>query len=1150
MIALGPFLLKRRLGKGAMGEVWLAAHRDQGTEVALKVITERRAREHASQQSFASEMRSMAQLCHPRIVMLLDVGEVSVSAALESAGALVPRCPYLAMELGSGTLADAYDDITDFETLRVLLLQLLDGLAHAHARGVIHRDIKPMNVLLHADSYKLADFGVAHMLRDPHADQRQHGSWSGTPRYMSPEQVVGEIRDQGPWTDLYALGCVAWWLLTGDAPYRGNIMEVMRAHLEAAIPPLAPRFAIPDGLEAWLGGMLAKLPAERFRCAADAAHALCALSAVRDDAPVSRRSLPRKRDERDDSTLVLPTIDIAAPSALAGVGAEVAPLPATWRGAQEAVLPPQLLGAGLGLYNMRPVPLVDRDGERDVLWGALAAAAGSARVRAVVIRGAAGVGKSRLIEWFAQRAHELGAATPLKATHAPIAGPMDGIGAMVARHARAVGLERLDLLERLRRVQTEEGRLPFKLSQLELLADLVEGVARAQSRDQHHAVIQWLQAIARERPLLLWIDDAQWGVAALELCTQLLADTQAPILVALTVRDEALRHGSLADRLLADVEASDCCTRIDIAPLGADDHRTLVTRLLQLRSDLASMVGERTQGNPLFAVQLVGDWVERGILSVGAGGFELAAGETAPLPDSIHEMWSARLLRLWRKSSPEAAPALEIAASLGQDIDAAEWRAACDEAGVSIPAELVTTLLDMRLARALPRGAPEGWAFAHAMLRESVERHADEAGRRAAHHHSCASMLSKRGGDPLRIAEHLLAAEAWHDALAPLLEAAEACSRRGDFMQAHALDDRRDRALDRAGVAADAPERVMGWMRRARTCCLQGSIDQARAMLAKADGVSPDRADVEAAILSVRAIVARHDNRYAEGLQHSRRALALCAAMGDAAGVARSHKKLAELLRLTGQLDASIDGYRAAQEAFERLGDDFELAWTSMGLSATHRQHGDIDTAHAHAERGLIAFERIGSRLGIGHANNELGEVERLRGNHAAAEKRYQLVLDAWSDQRHRDLDLIRFNIAAAALGAGDHRRAAGILHDVLEVARARGGLALETYALTGLCHVAALDGDDDGCRALLPRIEALLDELSLVDIDIAQALSEVGAHTQDDALARRMYARARAQWQALGDATWVQRIDERVQRIDERVRRIDERVAQRDDVP
>src|SRR5262245_24170105 len=143
-----------------------------------------------------------------------------------SARRFVAGSPFLAMELANvGSLREHATPV-DYPSVRHLLLQLLDALAHAHARGVLHRDVKPGNVLIFEDdlgrrAVKLADFGLAHALGRCPVDGELSAT-AGTPTYMAPEQHQGAWREFGPWTDLYALGCTAFRLVQGRPPFEGD----------------------------------------------------------------------------------------------------------------------------------------------------------------------------------------------------------------------------------------------------------------------------------------------------------------------------------------------------------------------------------------------------------------------------------------------------------------------------------------------------------------------------------------------------------------------------------------------------------------------------------------------------------------------------------------------------------------------------------------------------------------------------------------------------------------------------------------------------------------------------------------------------------------------------------------------------------------
>ena len=278
-IPLGPFLLRRCIGRGGMAEVWSGVHAAQGVPVAVKVMTGERARNPVYRAAFRNEVQSVASLDHPGIVMVFEHGEIGPETDEASRGLLPAGSPYLAMELSEGgTLASLPVDDWTWNEARQVLRALLDALAHAHARGVVHRDLKPTNVLVFGGGgavprLKLADFGLAQAFeRQTNPDST--GFVCGTPSYMAPEQLRGEARDYGPWTDLYSLGCLAWALVTGQPPFAAVLIQLVRLQLEEEPPPFAPLFPVPAGLEAWMRRLLAKDPGRRFLQAADAAWAL------------------------------------------------------------------------------------------------------------------------------------------------------------------------------------------------------------------------------------------------------------------------------------------------------------------------------------------------------------------------------------------------------------------------------------------------------------------------------------------------------------------------------------------------------------------------------------------------------------------------------------------------------------------------------------------------------------------------------------------------------------------------------------------------------------------------------------------------------------------------------------------------------------
>ena len=330
-IPLGAFRLSGRLDQGVMGQVWHAVHAETGTPVAIKLIRENRP---DLAEPFLDEVRAVARLDHPNVITVLDCGRVDAAATGASGGKLPLGSPWMAMEYCSGGSLQAHPPAS-WTDLRETLTELLGALSFAHARGVLHRDLAPANVLIALDTdlrpgRKLTDFGLSTPLA--HAEP---GVVVGTPAYLAPEQLRGELGPQGPWTDLYQFGCLAWALSTGSPPFGSDRPPAVLAlaHLEVDPPAFKPRFTVPKGLEAWIRALLVKDPQRRIQHAADA---LATLAALAGGVSSPRRTHP------------------------------------DWRSERVARIPLRLLDAGLGLHALRTVPMVGRTEERDRLWAALA----------------------------------------------------------------------------------------------------------------------------------------------------------------------------------------------------------------------------------------------------------------------------------------------------------------------------------------------------------------------------------------------------------------------------------------------------------------------------------------------------------------------------------------------------------------------------------------------------------------------------------------------------------------------------------------------------------------------------------------------------------------------------------------------------------
>ena len=1228
-----------------MAEVWRAVHAAEEVPVAIKVLTTAHAREDAFVRALRNEIHAAARLHHPAIILLFDRGEVDRDAAASSEGRLVAGSPWFAMELASHGALSPRRFPLPFSTTKTLLLSLLDALAHAHARGVIHRDLKPGNILLCAPDdarpgLKLSDFGIARPAADAPVRDIE-GALSGTPRYMAPEQFTGRFRELGPSTDLYALGCIAYQLASGKTPFVGDNVRLAMAHCHEAVPALqthAPGY--PPGFEPWVMRLLQKRPEQRFASAADAAWGLLRLSdgaegdgwedafrtlkprpassggagapsdvdataprtldgrarssasgisggtdgsadgasavtgqplrppdasmLLRSDIPtakerrlqrssgsmpvatsepgaedgialsnddplymalwaearrtdpelpvsgVSARSAPQPWTElaalqamkTNPGLLVRSRIDDSAVANSANGDVEpktplaerlAPPMPRTWRRVAETVVGAEptrtrhhLLGAGLGLYGVRQVSFVDRRSERDQLWRALerAHAGGSA---VVVVHGPVGIGKSRLCEWLTERAAEVGAATILRGSHGPARAALDGVPGMLLRHARAVGLSGDALLERLAVVFAGLDRddllavraLVAPSEESGRTASQEEPVRLHSPQERYTVALRALARVARGRPVIGWVDDVQWGDDSLSFARFLLesrSDARGLVLL-LSASDEALAERPLESAIMERLRTDPAVETIAVPPLPADDHRLLVEQLLGLEPRLAELVASRTAGNPSFAVQLVGDFVQRGALESTATGFALRRGEQAILPDDLHAVWSRHLRRMLEPLPPDAQLCLELGSVLGAESDERDWEMLCRAAGIRDPRAVIAIVIDA-LEQARFAVLEEGSIrFVHAMLRESMGRLAAEAGRLDAHHRLAARVLLARqpGRRSLiieRVARHQLLAGDLAEAVPSLLEAARVQSRRHGSARAQALVDEAFAAIDRLALPERDPSRVEACALRAHLLVEEGRYAEA-SMWAGLVLAGPSPWSARSDALRCRATIALRKGSFAAALERYEELRTAAAEFGDEPAGIQARLGIADAHYYRGHLALAGDTLAEALDRSRARDDDAAVALCLWSSAYVALWRGELDQARALLLRQQKLARKVGDRGLVAYGRNALGDVERLAGRPDDARTRYDEALRMLSAIGSGTRRVVQLNLALTHLATGDVAGAGESASLLLPEVERAGERVLISLGHGILAVRAAADNDWSACDAHLAALSA-----------------------------------------------------------------------------
>ncbi len=1160
-IVLGPFELQECIGKGGMGVVFKAVHQRLGVPVAVKLLLARGARAKRFRSAFKNEVRLAAGLDHPGIVRLLDYGEVPDGVEAYPKGA-----PYLVMELVPGASLRAWLGQLEWFEVDTILTGLLEALAHAHARGVIHRDLKPRNVLLKRGpagiQSKLLDFGLAHALERRPSDESK-GFFAGTPAYMAPEQFAADWRDFGPWTDLYSLGCLAYALVSGAPPFpkTRSLAAGAAAHLLTDPPPLRPIVAVPRGFAEWIGCLLRKEPGDRFERAADAALALSKLGEPDPESIVTGPQIIHI-DDRETinfsmtgeasgsfSTTTSETSESAGvPSWLTTTSLSAsltqprwpAPEPPVeWRQRYEEE-PIDLADVGLGLYGLRAPRVIGREEHRSVLWSALREARKARTTRAVVLRGPPGCGKGLLSTWVARRAHEVGAAHILTSGHTEQPTPGQGAGGMIARFLRCTDLARDAVEHRLQVIlegfSVDDDTEWRALSEVLLPARDGEGQVLLEHEEERFGVLhRFLARVAgsaddfetHHRALVMVFDDAHYGARSMRFVRYLLtsAEPTIPVLAVLTVTDDRLA-GRQEAQILDELLAVDGAVELKVGPLSSAQQRKFVDGVLHLDPKLAKRVVAHTAGSPQFAHHLLGDWVKRNLLVSSPRGYRLADDADDALPEDMGAVWRERVDQALSGLRAAEVSAVELAAVLGQRAEWREWSEVCRAAGVIGRVDTVQALLGVGLASCDGSSPIAGWAFVHALVRDAFIAHARAGGRLSEHARTCAAVVMARDDVHAneRVGRFLDMGGFTVDAIRPLQLGAKARIAASDHTGADDLVDLLHRALRDAGVPKSNDDWGQCWLLRFRLAWMRGETEEALSWL--------DKLEAAAAVhrwegLTIEARRHRGNVHFRHGqledaVQVLKLATEQAVAGPDELVIADCNVDLAEALIHLGKLDEAEPCIRVALSARRAIDDTLGIArcWESLGHIALGS--GDGTRADKYYRRAIQGYDEAGYRVGSASARNVLGDAIRYRGELKRAIPLYEEAERMYKSIGASSAAYPKYNLALVAFESGDFSLGREILDQVGPVFIRLGHRATQADVHMVRAAIAANELDWPGWDSHVAEAQKLYADTRVADTDTARTAemaARIAADAGDTERAGAAWQIAADQWRMLGRA-------------------------------
>ena len=975
----GKYRVDRLLGVGGMGAVYVAERLALQDRVAIKSILSSQ-NTSTNRARFLREARAAASIRHPNVVKIFDFGEPQ------------GRPPYMVMELLEGpTLATVIRESGALALARALYL--FSGVCAAveagHRRGVIHRDLKPGNVILARsddgrETVKVLDFGLARVVDGSDISAlTSPGSMLGTCSYMSPELI--ESSEASPASDVYALGVLLYEMVTGTSPFRGdnNAATILKITQGDYNPPLSVMPELPQEVAAGIEAALLRDPQSRPRSPEELA--------ARVGAPLAHSA-----SELDPSRLE-PSLDVSAigspgelePSMAAVGGASVAEVTMAdagpnLEGGEKTMSGDAVDPHGSSVFIGRARELEQlRRGYRLALDG---------RGRITVITGDAGVGKSRLIESFAGWAGSQGAVTlrgrffAYEGDHPP---PYETFAWMLGEAGSSAS--RADAVR-------GSGNRPVG-----------DGPLR-DARDKWHTFSRLAEAFvarSRGRPLVLTLDDLQWATHLdLEFLAYLpRAVEHATVMVVGSARERSeSQDAEELGRWLSRLGSQRILTNVRLRGFSTGEVRAWFQACfpgIRIRPQDIRRLEHATGGNPYFLAEVVGQLVDQGEIIRSKLGWACASLDRVELPETVNTVVRARLEGL----DEVLRPVLETACVIGEEFRFETLHAALDPS-LELDEDALETALEravkMRLLSDDSLAPGSDYRFETTTLRSVLYGQLAKRRRRRLHRAVVDAIDRLYGDDDAhRIAKvlcyHYDAVEDHANTLEWGLRAAEETLARYDNDHADVSLSRAQRAaatLEDSGQSLDPLVRGRLDLATGALYVRIGRLDEAEEVLrAGMSRLPTGNANLELDMLLTRASCQLARGDLEDGAATGRRAIHTAERLGErsreldarlhAARCAAPHGDLDQAVALLEPVAAATEPGLAPLRALALS----ELAWV-------YTKRGAFDRAVSLTHEALDVARGCGNALAEYRAVSVLGLTYLEGGDQSAAIERLEQALD------------------------------------------------------------------------------------------------------------------------------------------------------------